>query len=322
MDREEIEDLVHASLGRHLRVTCVLGLLFLAIGFVLGHFVAAQHTRELSDRLASRAERWTIDADRRASQLEDTVKTELAELRAMAQTSREGQKQQGTSLAVPSPVPLSLESTKQSPQTQTEQFSQLLSESKRLARATEELRSTLLTCTTIIPSMEKVGQLAEHSSGTNQPFAVRVEEVSRAVNQLSEAQSSQLRALLAAESSLTKETALLSPTPAEISPISAETQAPHCPKPVELPLIPVADTSANDIEELVELLPMPKHAAPRSPVAAEPSTSIVIPSAASVKNSAALEKMPQHSNAPRKPRVFIPSRKRLANTAGTASTIR
>ena len=42
MDRDTVEDVVHASLGRHLRVTCVLGLLFLGVGFVLGHYVAAQ----------------------------------------------------------------------------------------------------------------------------------------------------------------------------------------------------------------------------------------------------------------------------------------
>ena len=99
MDREEIEDLVHASLGRHLRVTCVLGLLFLAIGFVLGHFVAAQHARELSDRLAGRTERWTREADQRAQQMEKTIKAEIEEIKALATVSRELQKRHEVALA-------------------------------------------------------------------------------------------------------------------------------------------------------------------------------------------------------------------------------
>ena len=56
MDRDSVEDVVHASLGRHLRVTCVLGLLLLGVGFVLGHFVAAQHARELSDHWSHQTE--------------------------------------------------------------------------------------------------------------------------------------------------------------------------------------------------------------------------------------------------------------------------
>ena len=82
MDREEIEDLVYASLGRHLRVTCVLGLLFLGIGFVMGHLVAAQHTRVMTERWAAQADQLS----KQVAQVESKLKAELAKVRELTKT--------------------------------------------------------------------------------------------------------------------------------------------------------------------------------------------------------------------------------------------
>ncbi len=54
LDRREVQDIVHEALGRQLRLAMVAGVLMIVVGFVLGHYVAAAHSRVASDRLEQR----------------------------------------------------------------------------------------------------------------------------------------------------------------------------------------------------------------------------------------------------------------------------
>lgn len=52
----EVERIAYAAIGRHLRVMCFLCLLLLVLGFLIGHHVANQHTRELASDLEHRGD--------------------------------------------------------------------------------------------------------------------------------------------------------------------------------------------------------------------------------------------------------------------------
>jgi len=293
MDRETIEDVVYASLGRHLRVTCVLGLLFLAIGFVLGHYVAAQHSRELSVRWASRVDLLSKQID----QVDKSLKAELGKVRELAQAHESAQK------AAANQPPVVIEPSRNE---------ELLNETRRLSRAAEEMRRTSIARCIEDIEREETRILLELQPYLDRKLTIQAAEVSKAVTRLVNTQVAQLKTLVQVETP---------PTPAvdvsyfrntDISPVSAETDDPHCPVPEYHPLIPVADDQAQSDLESVALVPMPSPAAERLPAPAEPSSGSL------TKSKAA----PQFFSAPRKPRLFITGRKPLEISSEKESVIR
>ena len=156
-EREEIEDVIHASLGRQLRVTSLLGLLFLVFGFVLGHYVAAQHTRDLSQQWNRQAEafRGQIDQLQRAqAELKVEVQEQVAQLR------RESH----------SPV------TKAGSPNNGEH---LVEETRRLARATEDLRQSLIVRCIEQTERDRNRLLLELQPYVDRKMAIKASEVSQ-----------------------------------------------------------------------------------------------------------------------------------------------
>ena len=287
MDRETVEDVIHASLGRHLRVTCVLGLLFLGVGFVLGHYVAAQHARELSDR-------WTDRAEELAQQLaraEESMKAELAEVRSLSQTS---QAHHHDDLA------------------QSARHEEMLDETRRLARATEDLRQSLITRCIAENEREKARILQELQPYLDRKMTIKAAEVSEAVNRLVDTQVAQLKTLAQVEapSAPTADQALT--LRSNISPVSAEADAALCPFPDHSPLTPLPEVTPPTDQERVALMPMPTTPIVHMPVQAEPTSSA----------SALPSGHPQFFTAPRKPRLFIPARKPLEVSTATEPVVR
>jgi hypothetical protein len=54
LDRRDVQDIVHEALGRQLRLAMVACVMMIVVGFVLGHYVAAAHSRVAGDRLEQR----------------------------------------------------------------------------------------------------------------------------------------------------------------------------------------------------------------------------------------------------------------------------
>lgn len=284
MDRDEIEDVVHASLGRHLRVTCVLGLLFLAVGFILGHYVAAQHTRELADQWSRKAEAFQGRMEQMHTDLKEEFRQELASARQEARQSVE-------------------EVAQAKPQNED-----LLSETRRLARATEDLRQSLIARCIEQTEREKVRLLNELQPYLDRKMTLKATEVSGAVSRLVDLQVQQLKALA------TGDLAAATPSPAslqiksDIAPVSGETNLTQ-PTTSNPSLLPVpGEASAPEARESVSLAPLPAVSATRGPAEAEPTPSIPV-------------KQPFFT-APRKPQLFIPSRKSAALPSTPGSVIR
>jgi hypothetical protein len=56
IDEIDVERIAYAAIGRHLRVMCVLALLLLVIGFLMGHHIASQHSRHLTSDFNQRTD--------------------------------------------------------------------------------------------------------------------------------------------------------------------------------------------------------------------------------------------------------------------------
>lgn len=288
MDRDSVEDVVHASLGRHLRVTCVLGLLFLSVGFVLGHYVAAQHARELSDRWTNRAE----ELARQVEQLEGTLTTELAQVRELALANQTRQREE---LA------------------QSDRHEESLNETRRLAHAAEDLRQSLIARCIAENQREQARILQELQPYLDRKMTLRAAQVSEAVKTLVDSQVTQLKTLAtvtapapaaAADESLTIRS--------NISPVSAESDAAYCPVPEPCSLDPVSEVTTHSDQQPIALMPMPTTPLVHMPVQAEPSNNpTALPSG-----------QPQFFTAPRKPRLFIPARKTLEISTATDPVVR
>lgn len=281
MDREAVEDVIHASLGRHLRVTCVLGLLFLGVGFVLGHYVAAQHARELSDRWTDRAEELARQFVQDQGTLKVEFQAELAQVRELAQASHTSHRAE---LA------------------QSARQEEMLSETQRLARATEDLRQSLITRCIEQNEREQARILQELQPYLDRKMTIQAAEVSNAVNRLVNTQVTQLKTLAQVEAPSQTVAANHALTlRSNISPVSAEADAALCPVPDYSPLAPVAEVTTPTAQEPVALMPMTMTPMVHLPVPAEPTTS---PPAQPSSHA-------QFFTAPRKPRLFIPARKPL-----------
>ena len=285
MDRDTVEDVVHASLGRHLRVTCVLGLLFLGVGFVLGHYVSAQHARELSDR-------WTHRTDELSQQItaaQESMQADLAQVRELAQ------------------------STHSDEVTQSARREEMLSETRRLARATEDLRQSLIARCIAENQREKARILQELQPYLDRKMTLKAAEVSEALNRLVDTQVAQLKTLAEVEASPTQVASQPLAIQSDISPVSGEAPVPHCPVPdYTSPLVPVPEGTTPADQEPVALMPMPTTPIVRMPVQAEPTnTPTTLPNS-----------QPQFFTAPRKPRLFIPARKPLEMSTATEPVVR
>ncbi len=286
MDREEIEDVVHASLGRHLRITCVLGLLFLVVGFVLGHYVAAQHSRQLSDRWADRAGELT----KQVELMEESLKAELAQVRKLAQASQTSQ---------------------QADLVKADRHEEMLSETRRLARASEDLRRSLIARCIEENEREKARLLNELQPYLDRKMTIQAAEVSEAVNRLVDTQVNQLKTLAQVE--VPSAPTLAVQIESNISPVCAQADPALCPAPDHSPLAPIAEISMSSaVPENVALMPMPRTPIVRMPVQAEPTTS---------STSRQVGSAPFFT-APRQPRLFIPARKPVEVSTGTESVVR
>lgn len=293
MDREAIEDVVYASLGRHLRVTCVLGILFLAIGFILGHYVAAQHSRELSVRWAGQVDRLS----QQVSEVEKSFQAELGKVRELAQT------RESAPVVIAHQSPAFAHAS-----AQTEQ----LNETRRLSRAAEEMRRMAIARCIEDVEREKARILLELQPYLDRKMTVQATDVSKAVNRLVNTQIAQLKTLVPVEAPPTPAVDMSYFANADISTISAEADPPHCPAPEYLPLVPVADDPSPTVNENVAGLPTPRTPVEQSPVLAEPSTD-------TLKKS---ENTPRFFTAPRKPRLFITGRKPLEMSSEKESVVR
>lgn len=273
-ERDEIEDVVHASLGRQLRVTSLLGLLFLVVGFILGHYVAAQHTRELSVSWSKQTEELQHQIEQLRTDLKEEFQQELAEVRESSQQS----------------VQAALQAK---PQVQ-----ELVSETRRLARATEDLRQSLITRCIEQTEKERARILQELQPYLDRKLAVKASDVSTAVSRLVDQQIQQLRSIAQGElSPQSGESAALA-IKSEISPVSGESSPPQ-PAPGSPSLLPVpGEAAAPDIRESATLAPLPAEVTKRSPIVAEPTT--------------AANEAKQFFKTPRKPQLFIPARKTAA----------
>lgn len=54
LDRADVERIAHEVIGRQFRLPALLSVVLLIIGFVLGHYVASRHVKDVSDRLEAR----------------------------------------------------------------------------------------------------------------------------------------------------------------------------------------------------------------------------------------------------------------------------
>lgn len=286
MDRDAIEDVVHASLGRHLRVTCVLGLLFLAVGFILGHYVAAQHTRDLADQWSRKAEALQERIDQMHVDLKGEFQQELATFRENSSPA----------VAVTPAEPVVEEKSQ-------EQEQDLVLETRRLARATEDLRQSLIARCIEQTEREKTRLLKELQPYMDRKMTLKATEVSVAVSRLVDLQVQQLKGLATGDLTATTSQSPLQ-FKSEIAPVSGETR----PTTTNPSLLPVpAEASAPEATESVSLAPLPAVSAARSPAAAEP-----MPSAPK----------PQFFTTPRKPQLFIPARKSASLPAAPAAVTR
>ncbi len=235
MNRDEIEDVVHASLGRHLRVTCVLGLLFLAVGFILGHYVAAQHTRDLADQWSRKAEALQARLEQMHGDLKDEFRQELAAARQssvppVAETPAE-------------------QSTEAKPQDED-----LVVETRRLARATEDLRQSLIARCNEQTEREKARLLNELQPYLDRKLTLKATEVSVALSRLVDLQVQQLKGLATTDLTATTTAQGSMPFKSEIAPVSGETR-PTTSNPSLLPV--PAEASAPEATESVSLAPLP-----------------------------------------------------------------
>ena len=293
MDRDEIEDVVHASLGRHLRVTCVLGLLFLVVGFVLGHYVAAQHARLLSDRWSDRA----TELSKQIGQIDAKLKTRTAEVR---------QPTKANPVTLPTPASPTVDLS------QLSRHEELLGETRRLARATEDLRRSLIARCIEDSEREKARILGELKPYLDRKLAINAVEVSEAVNRLVDTQVAQLKTLAQVELPMAPSAEASISLKSEISPVSGEPDPASCPEPMNTPLVPVAEVQTPATQESAALMPMPRTPLFRMPVQAEPTSHRPIEKGAPS----------QFFTAPRQPRLFIPARKTLEVSKAPEPVIR
>lgn len=302
MDRESVEDLVHSALGRQLRVTCLLGLLFLGVGFVMGHMVAAQHARDLGEHWSQRADQLTDQVNK----VETKLQSELIEVRQLAASQQALVNELTAKLA--------------------QHDVQVLDETRRLAKATEELRRSLVARCIAETQQEKARMLRELQPYVDRRMTLKASEVTEAVNRLVDSQISHLKSLAQAEPQQETRLQVMSSletvpaaTPA-IAPVSAESGA--CPPPHLTALTPVAEqpefsttvaprpvaprsstVSAPAVSEAVTPVP-----AIEAPMASTPSAPGMI---APITPRGSTGK-PLFFPAPVRPRLFIPAGKSAA----------
>ena len=291
MDRETVEDLVHASLGRHLRITCVLGLLLLAVGFILGHFVAAQHTRQMSERWAARAEQLT----QQVNKSEQNMKAELAKVRELAQ-SQPSRLQTGSPTA-PAVSPVSQATVKHK-------------DARQLTCEAEVERRLLIARCIEETEREKARILSELQPYLDRKMTIEATVVSKVVHRLVDSQVAQLKTLAPVENPTAPASDVSYFGPMDISPVSAESIPPRR----SAPLMPIpAEKGLGTDDEGVVLMPLPSSTVSRVPVPAEPSHT----------GETELGHPPQFFAAPRrKTRVFITSRKPREVTTAASPVVK
>lgn len=260
MDREEIEDLVYASLGRHLRVTCVLGLLFLGIGFVMGHLVAAQHTRVMCERWAAQAEQLS----KQVTQVESKLKAELAKVRELTQSPA------ATPAAVPTAV--TQDNTLTPPVIVTDALPSeepLAVAHEHAAEGEPQCREQVARCIEET-EREKARIQSELQPYLDQKLTIQATEVSSAVNRLFDIQMAHLKNLGGDESTVAHAQNAPYFRPSNISPISAESTPVESQSSLVAPLLPVPGDHTSPGEDAT-LMPLPNTRVARVPVAAEPT---------------------------------------------------
>ena len=251
MDREEIEDLVHASLGRQLRVTCVLGLLFLVIGFVLGHHVALQHSHQLSDQWSSRVDQLAAHV----KQVEAQLKSEMAKVRKVAQES----------LASQQAGQLAIEEFREAQASQTsllQQVQQQLNETRKQVLATSETQRSRIAQSIATTQQERARLKQQLQPYLDRKMTIQATQVSAAIDHLADAQVTELQQLSRSPVAKIHESAPLDST---ISAVDAEEDSTHCPDPIEGPLVPIPET-----QDRMALMPWRDAAIARMPIPAEP----------------------------------------------------
>lgn len=269
MDREEIEDLVYASLGRHLRVTCVLGLLFLGIGFVMGHLVAAQHTRVVSERWAAQAEQLT----KHVAQVEAKLKAELAKVRELAKSQAAAPPSAPTAaVAAPPVAEPEPEQEMTPPVIVTEVLAGARSQEavEEAAAKTESHCLEQVTRCLEVAEREKVRIQSELQPYLDRKQTIEATEVSRAVNQLLDRQVAHLKTLAGDESPVAQSQDAPYFRPSNISPISGQSTPPRTKSSLVAPLLPIPGDHATSGEDS-PLLRLPNSDLARGPVTAEPS---------------------------------------------------
>lgn len=296
MDREEIEDLVYASLGRHLRVTCVLGLLFLGIGFVMGHLVAAQHTRVMSERWAAHAEQLS----KHVTQVEAKLKAELAKVRELTKS------QSVTPPVVPTAAVPEQEMTPPVIVTKTQsntEAAEVADESA--AKAEQQCQEHVARCIEET-EREKVRIQSELQPYVERKLTIEASEVSRAVNRLLDSQVAHLKRLVGGESPVVQTQEAPYFRPSNISPISGESTPARSASSVVAPLLPVPGGPAT-LGDDAALMPLPNSRVARVPVAAEPSHD----------RSHVLEAPSPARSKPVRRSIFISGRKPVAVSSNT-----
>jgi hypothetical protein len=300
MDREEIEDLVYASLGRHLRVTCVLGLLFLGIGFVMGHLVAAQHTRVMTERWAAQADQLS----KQVAQVESKLKAELAKVRELTKTQ------------VPTPPATPTAATQDNTLTPPVIITEASLQESQQAKASEHTAKSQLQCREQVArcieetEREKARIQSELQPYLDRKLMIQATEVSSAVNRLLDSQVAHLKSLAGDESPVAHAQVAPYFRPSSISPISGESAPSRTQSARMSPLLPVpADQSTSSDD--AALMPLPNTQMARVPVAAEPSR----------ERSTVLESpQPTLSNPPRRS-IFIRGRKPVKVTKNAAAAV-
>ena len=248
----------------------------------MGHYVAAQHARELSVRWASRVDQLSQQVEL----VEKSLKAELGKVRELAQA-------QESAPETPANQPPAV--------SQQSQHEEQLHETRRLSRVAEELRRTTIAHCIEDIEREKGRILLELQPYLDRKLTIQAAEVSKAVNRLVDTQVAQLKTLVLVETPPTPAADLSYFTNRDISRISAEADVPHCPVPEYHPLIPVSDDQVPKVNRNAAFMPTPSTPAERVPVLADPSSDTLRKS----------DTTPQFFTAPRKPRLFITGRKPL-----------
>lgn len=299
MDREEIEDLVFASLGRHLRVTCVLGLLFLGIGFVMGHLVAAQHTRVMSERWAAQAEQLS----KQVTQVESKLKAELAKVRELTKSQ---------TVVPPAALTAAVPEQEMAPPvivTETRSDAEAREAAQEsAAKAEQQCREQVARCIEDT-EREKARIQSELQPYLDRKLTIEATEVSQAVNRLLDSQVAHLKTLASDESPVVQGQETPYFRPSNISPISGESTPPRSPSSLVTPLLPVPGDQVK-LGEDATLIPLPHTRVARLPVAAEPSHD----------RSDALESAPPVLSNPPRRSIFIRGRKSVAASNNTETT--